>query len=202
MVVKNGNPTRGWSAGATPLPLSDKEIHTARARELRLQESEEKYRLLFERSDDAIFIIDSDTGRYLEANRAAELLTGRSIDELRNLRTLDVTPKGAKDRLRKLKDIKSSTSMEEVEYVRPDGSVRTALVDVVPLRDNLFFGIARDITERKQVEDSLKESEKRFRALFEQAGDYILLLEEMGKSQTEIKTAIAGLMAECGARDP
>ena len=129
--------------------------------EAALRESEEKYRLLFERSNDAIFLVDIKTGRYLDANRAAEKLTGRSMDDLMRLSTSDVSPEGAGECLIKLKDLKEPVDMNEVVYARPDGTTRTALLDAVPLRENVFFGIARDITERKRAEQERLELERR-----------------------------------------
>jgi PAS domain-containing protein len=64
-----------------------------------LKKSERKYRQLFERSSDAIFVVDKSTGRYLDANPAAEALTGFSISDLKKLTTQTVTPYGAEKRL-------------------------------------------------------------------------------------------------------
>lgn len=126
-----------------------------------LAENEEKYRLLFERSTDAIFLVDIRTGQYLDANRAAEKLTGRSIDELKHLTTHDVSPRGSVNRLEKLNGSNETIELNEVEYVRPDGSVRTALVDAVPLPGNIFCGVAYDITEHKQAEREKRSLEER-----------------------------------------
>jgi len=64
-----------------------------------LQESEERYRTLFERSNDAILLVEITNEKYLDANRAAEIITGRSLNELKKLTTYDTTPKGAMERI-------------------------------------------------------------------------------------------------------
>lgn len=125
-----------------------------------LGESEERYRTLFERSNDAIFLVDTTTGRYLAANKAAERLTGRSLSELTELTTRDVTPDGARDPLKTASSVDSASDLGEVKYVRPDGSVRIALLQSVPLNDRTVFGLARDITERKELEANYQQAQK------------------------------------------
>ena len=53
-----------------------------KAAEEALREEEERYRFLFEKSHDAIFIADLKTHRILDANREAERLMGRSREEI------------------------------------------------------------------------------------------------------------------------
>lgn len=115
-----------------------------------LRESEERYRSIFEKSLNAIFLLDSATGRYVDANSAAQTLTGRTVESLRRLTTADVTPAGAGNRLQIARTVTESRDIGEVEFVRPDGSKRTALMSIVPAGGNLVFGIALDITTRKE----------------------------------------------------
>ena len=64
-----------------------------------LKKSERRYQTLFEKTTDAIFIVERSTGRYLDANAAAIRLTGRRLSELKQLTTEDVTPDGHHERL-------------------------------------------------------------------------------------------------------
>ncbi|MFN2111295.1 MAG: PAS domain S-box protein, partial [Anaerolineae bacterium] len=125
-----------------------------------LRESEERYRRLFERSNDAIFLVDRFTGQYQEANEAAAKLTGRSMTELQELTALAVAPEGAEERLAQIQMANHNLEMGEVHYVRPDGASRTALLDIVPLNDQTVFSIARDITENKEIEERLRRQEQ------------------------------------------
>ncbi|MFZ1641181.1 MAG: diguanylate cyclase [Candidatus Contendobacter sp.] len=121
-------------------------------REQALQASETRYRLLFERAHDAIFVVEKQTGRYLDANRAAERLTGRTVAELKTLRTADVTPTSASKRLLQTSATTDTLHLGEVSYLRPDGVTRIALSSVIPVSETLFFAMAHDVTERKTAE--------------------------------------------------
>jgi PAS domain S-box-containing protein len=62
-----------------------------------------------------------------------------------------------------------------------DGSLRRVEFDMMPLGDISVIAM-KDITDRKQLENALRESEDKYRALFEQAGDSIILIDpEAGK---------------------
>ena len=65
-----------------------------------LKNSEKRYRTLFEKSTDAIFVVERKTGSYLDANAAAVRLTGRTLSELKQLTTWDVTPDGVGERIK------------------------------------------------------------------------------------------------------
>lgn len=128
-----------------------------------LQGSEERYRLLFERASDAIFVVEKQTGRFLAANRAAEQLTGRPLAELKTLTTADLTPVDVQERLKQA--IKTTEALQlsevayqlgEIEYPQPDGALRTALLSVIPVNETLLFGIARDITDVKEAKKRIE----------------------------------------------
>ena len=122
--------------------------------------SEKKYRTLFQKSVEAIFVVDKNTGRYLEANSAAELLTGRSVSELTRLRTKDLTPQDADQRLSTIRSVDGTMEFDEVVYVRPDGTERIARLSTVPLDEDTIYGIAYDITEQKKLQKQLLQAQK------------------------------------------
>ncbi|MCC8998472.1 MAG: EAL domain-containing protein, partial [Candidatus Contendobacter sp.] len=121
-----------------------------------LRVSETRYRSLFERANDAIFLLDKRTGRYLDANRAAERLTGRSRAEITMLRTADLTPHDAPNRLLQIAETTETISLGEVAYLQPDGAQRTAQLSVVPINDTIVFGMAHDITEIRAAEQRIE----------------------------------------------
>ncbi|MCK5100649.1 MAG: response regulator, partial [Desulfobacteraceae bacterium] len=112
-----------------------------------LQKSEKQYRSLFEKSNDAIFVVEKGTGKYLDANQAAAELTGRSQEELTRLTTREVTPEGAAKRILAITDSNSPADLGNVTYCRPDNTLRIAKLSAVALGDNAVIGIARDITQ-------------------------------------------------------
>jgi len=130
--------------------MQDVTEHQRVEEELRV--SEERYRLLFERSNDAIFVVEKSTGRYLDANRAAERLAGRALADITALRTADLTPVDAPARLRQAATTTEPINFGEVVYLRPDGTTRLALLSVIPVDEGIMFGIAHDITEIKTAE--------------------------------------------------
>ncbi len=125
-----------------------------------LQTSDEIYRTLFERSDNAVFLVNPTTGLLTDANSAAEQLTGRSVDELKTLTIQDVSPKGAADRLKRAIGSNTPIDMGEVEFIQSDGSKRIALLSTTIISDTLLIEIARDITERKNSQELLVQNEK------------------------------------------
>jgi len=129
-------------------------------REQRLKDSEQRYRMLFERSNDGIYVIDRHTGQYLDANEAGLRLTGRSLIELKELTTFDVTPDGAKDRLDTMAISNRTENFGQVRYHRPDGSTRIALVTTLPVDRETIIGMARDITDELALEDQLRQGQK------------------------------------------
>ncbi|MCW8944522.1 MAG: PAS domain S-box protein [Sedimenticola sp.] len=141
-------------------------------------DSDARFRSLFAQSNDAIFLLNSTTGQYLDANRSAEILTGHSVDELLKLTTADVCPAGAEERRQQAEVLDSTHQMGEVVYKRPDGSERTAILSVVPLTGGLVFGIAHDITDQITSERALRQSEAHLRALSEATFEAIFISEK------------------------
>ena len=137
---------------------TDNDITEQKKSEKTLRESEERYRTLFERSNDAIFLINKRKGKYIDANQAAEKLTGFSLAEIKAKSTKDLTPEGAESRLGAVAALETSKKIGEVKYLRADGTVRDAILTVVPLIGNQIMGIANDITDRKRAEEALVKS--------------------------------------------
>lgn len=131
-----------------------------------LRLSEEHYRSLFDKSFNAIFLVDLKSGKYLNANKSAEELTGRSVENLKNLTFMDITSQGGEDRLKRIQTTKKPISLGEIQYIRPDGSNRDALISNTRISDELAYGIAMDITEIKQAEELLKISNEKFQRIF------------------------------------
>ena len=80
----------------------------------------------------------------------------------------------------------AGTYDEEYRIVRPDGSIRWIHDRAFPVRDGAgeiyrVVGVARDITERKQAEDAIRESEERMRSVLESALDCVITMDHQGR---------------------
>jgi len=124
------------------------------------RKSEKKYKTLFQKTNDAIFIIDKKTGRYIDANESALKLTGRSRQELGQLTTEDVTPRGAENRLERINNLTTIDKLGQVDYIRPGGEKRTTTLIALPLSEDSVIGIARDITDELILNERLRQSQK------------------------------------------
>lgn len=122
--------------------------------------SEGQYGILFERSNDAVFQIQQESGRVLQANQSAEILTGLSAGQLSQKTILDLAPGSGADILEMGKQGEGAVVLGEVALSRLDDSDRIALVQCTPGDDQTAFVIARDITDRKRLEEQFVHSQK------------------------------------------
>ncbi|HWA86947.1 MAG TPA: PAS domain S-box protein [Opitutus sp.] len=144
-----------------------------------LEASEARYRILVESSSDGIFLLDA-AGRIVSANRAAAAMHGRTREELATLTLADVAaPEHAEmisDRLHRLAT--GERLVFEAEHRRSDGSTFPLEASATPLKigtENCVLVSLRDITERKAAEASRRESEEKFRTLFDHSPVPIVL---------------------------
>jgi PAS domain S-box-containing protein len=166
---------------------------TRQQAEAALRESEERYRELFENANDAIVTFTLD-GIVTSVNRGLEAMLGWSREELigQHYRKF-VTPASValgEERTRRFLAGERPPSIFEGEQVRKDGRVVPVEVRTRPIRDREgklvgIQGIYRDLTARKQAEEDLRRSAAHFRALVEQALDFVVVLNRDGTVRYE-----------------
>lgn len=148
-----------------------------------MEKLDSRYQTLFEQVNAASFLTTLD-GKILEANlRSCELL-GYEWDELMQLSLEDILP-ASTDWSQLIDEISSKGGFNfETENVRKDGShvpveISTSLfkMDGKPV----MLALIQDITERKKAEKKLKESEQKYRGLFECTTDGIIVLDARGE---------------------
>jgi PAS domain S-box-containing protein len=145
---------------------------------IQLQESEERFRLLVENVKDySIIMLDPD-GNIKTWNKGAERIKGYSSKEIIGKHISIVYTKEEIERNEPETNLKMAKKLGRYESeawrVRKDGSTFFADVIITSLYDakNNFRGyakITRDITERREAEDNLKESEERFLKIFNES---------------------------------
>src|SRR4030042_79519 len=153
--------------------------------EEKLQDSEEYLKMLFDYAPDAYYVSDLK-GNFINGSLAAERLTGYKEEELigksflkLKLLSLADIPKAAKLLVKNLRG--QPTGPDEFILNRKDNSKVTVEISTYPVKikgKTLVLGIARDITERKQAESALVESEEKYRTIFENAGTATIIVEE------------------------
>jgi PAS domain S-box-containing protein len=161
------------------------DITGQRRAEEALRESEERFRHLFEHSRVVMLLVDPVSGAIAEANAAAAAFYGYARETLCRMVIEDINMlppqqvQGARQ---------SANRSERDEFIFPhrlatgeirDVEVRSSPVNVGGRR--LLFSIVQDITERKQAEQALAESERKYRELVQNANSIILRWNPQGE---------------------
>lgn len=148
-------------------------VHNLKKKIEELRASEEKFRIIFEGANDGILVADAKTKKFVFANPKICKLTGYSEKELLELGIEDIHPK--KDLPYVLDQFKeqmqgSITLAKDLPVLRKDKKVVYCDINAAPLKikdQEVVVGFFRDTTERREAEEKLKESEKKFRIIFE-----------------------------------
>jgi PAS domain S-box-containing protein len=152
-----------------------------------LRESEERYRTLFENALIGIYRTTPD-GRVLAANSTLiQMLGYTSFDDLAalNQEQDSFTARQPRRLFEKLVERTGAITGLEYMWVRRDGSVVFVRESARARRGQdgaitYYEGMIEDVTERKQAESALRQSEQKFRNIVEQASDGIVLTDEQG----------------------
>lgn len=154
-----------------------RDITERKQTEAALRESEEKYRTLVDNLPVGVSITTID-GRRLERNKAtAEMHGYDSSDEFSKITTQELYD-DPRDRVRMLEQLEKGTVRNfEVRHKRKDGTPFWMSMSAIPMLgkngEKLVITISQDIEERKQAEETLRQSEERYRLLAENVNDVI-----------------------------
>jgi len=169
-----------------------RDITEHKVADLALRESEKRYRILAENVKDVIWMLDLNM-KYTYISPSIERIRGFTVDEVINTFAhqhlapasleyalkvfeeeiaLEGRPDSDPNRVRVL----------ELEVLCKDGSSIWTEHSVSILRDKNgkatgFLGVSRDIDDRRTTELKLRENENKFRTLFENATDFILIVD-------------------------
>ncbi len=154
---------------------SVEDITDRKLAELALRESEERYRRLFTEANDIVYTTDL-AGNYTSVNRAGEGMVGYTAEEMRGMNFRQVVAPENVRRTEAMLERKlrgeEATTCYETEIRTKSGERLHIELSTQLIRDKAgapvgVQGIARDITARKRAELALRESEERYRLLFD-----------------------------------
>lgn len=155
--------------------------------EKNLQESEERYRQLFENNLAAVFRSDIK-GKLIAYNSALATIFGyTSVNELQKVKAQDLYF-SIEDRNKYLLDLKNNGFVKnyQMRMKKKDGSEIWILENVSLFKDTktnseYIEGTLIDITETKKIQQKLQESEENYKSLIEHTPDGILIHDEKGE---------------------
>jgi PAS domain S-box-containing protein len=143
------------------------------------------YRQIFDEAQDGIVLVDLDSGLVADCNPEFERQVGKPLAELRSLTIRNLAARDKRDNCNALvRDVKK----------RGEGSASTALVapagrhvdvdvrarKVVIQGKRYMQALVRDVTQQRSAENALRNSELKYRSLFNEARDGIVLVDEDG----------------------
>jgi len=164
------------------------EITERKKAEKTLRKSEERMKTMFEEAPLGIALIDSLTAHIYEVNPKFAEIAGRSREEMARINWISIThPDDVQedlDNMALLNAGKITGFNMNKRYIQPDGSLvwinmTIALIKVEDKTQPRHLCMIEDITERKQVEETLRKSEEKFRLLSENSIDCIWMVNTM-----------------------
>jgi PAS domain S-box-containing protein len=186
--------------GRPAIQVVVRDITERKRAEEALRESEEQYRTLVAHSPDGIFLVDLK-GNFLSVNETICRKLGFSEAEMLAMSLWDIVPEGQwethKARLARI--LKGESLDDTVEYNVRNKAAQLVPVEVrsAPYRKGEeivgFQAIARDIAERKRVEQALRASEERYRLIAENTADVIWTLDLATRRLTYVSPSVERL---------
>ena len=176
--------------------------------EIELRASEERFRQLADNIQEVFWMTDAITGEEIYANPAAERMWGRPFESLMHDQNVYIDSILQEDRTFVMQNLEAQRSGKktEMEYriTLPDGSIRWIWDRAFPIFDDAhkvvrLAGLAADITDRKDAETALRESEVRFAGIVNSAMDAIISVDS--DQRIMLFNPAAEAMFGCKAKD-
>ncbi len=146
----------------------------------KLNESEIKYKQIIEHASEGILIFNKNLD-IVQVNSVVCKGLGYSAEELYNKKIPSlIDPSELHKNPLRIKELMNGETISSERYlVRRNGSKYPADLSVKMLPDQTFIVVAKDVSERHEIEMQIKNSEKKFRSLFESSNDAILLMDDI-----------------------
>jgi PAS domain S-box-containing protein len=197
---KNGQSVY-FSTNASPIYNSENEVIAVltttndisfrKQIEEKLNAEEKRFRLLFDNSFDAIFWADKDTGVITNCNKSATKLLEKNKDEIIGKHHSEMYLQQDRERADKTFNrniTEDGETVRDLQIVTKSGKlkpVEIASTEITISGKTIRQGVFRDISERNQAEQDLREIEERYRLLFQNMIDgyayHKVVADETGK---------------------
>lgn len=132
---------------------------------LKLRESEARYRNLFTNAADAIYMIDPKTREIIDCNPKASEITGYTCKELKAITIEELHPKEDRSAIkrifRKITETGSLSRVSQINQLRKDGKPVPVEINAATIRlggEKYILCVCRDITIRRELEQKLREA--------------------------------------------
>jgi PAS domain S-box-containing protein len=169
------------SGGSFQILALCRDITSRRKAEAAIRESEKKYRDMFEINNAVMFIVDPRNGRIVDANAAACRFYGYSREEFTGL---NIAAINIQDPALSRKDMAHAQvergAVFHFRHKKKDGEIRDVDVFSAPITQEghqYLHSIIQDVTDQRRAEEALRESEEKFRDIFNNTTDAIHLHE-------------------------
>ncbi|MHC3129403.1 MAG: PAS domain S-box protein [Candidatus Bathyarchaeota archaeon] len=178
----SGYPIKDANGNTTSIVEVATEITEQKKTEEALRESEEKFRELLNGMNDTVWVIDFD-GNIIDVNDAAVEVLGYSREEFHSMGLTGIDSNLDPE---KIKGLVEGMPADEVQVFETAHTTKDGKKIPVEISSSLvtyhgkqaILSIARDITERKRAREKLRQSEERYRTVFEHTGTAMCILEE------------------------
>lgn len=160
-----------------------------------LRESEQKYTLLFEKSTVPTAVLKLPEVVIVDANEACEKLTGFTRQEMFGKTSVELGLVSQAKRQESLSRFERQGALtgNETSLVNKNGAERIVVANTTPVKIGAeLYAITtmQDITERKQAEAALRESEARYRLIAENTADVIWVLDPLAQKFTYVSPSV------------
>ncbi len=170
-LLSNVQPVRDEAGGVFAAQIISRDVTERKQAERRIQESEDRYRALFEQSRDAIAIL-SPAGSFIDVNQSFLELFGYTLDEIAglNARELWADPEHFsqwRQRLERDGYVRDYLWKALTKDARVLDCLATTSVNRTKEGEIEYQTISRDVTEQQRAQDALRESEEKYRLIFQ-----------------------------------